>query len=128
VLIVSDLLAGKGKEWDPATSCSFAGESMLARIGHHIGVAMVFGIKFSGFLAWWMWRTIYLLKLPSLAKKLRLMMDWTLNLLFGTEIEQMIMFSDVEGPTERIARIQARRRQGSPVKSSQPATNYDETI
>jgi hypothetical protein len=101
---------------------------MLASIGHHTRVAMVFGIKFSDFIAWWMWRTIYLLKLPSLAKKLRLMMDWTLNLLFGTEIEQMIMFSDVEGPTERVARIRARRRQGSPVKSSQPATNYDETI
>jgi NADH:ubiquinone reductase (H+-translocating) len=54
---------------------SFAGESMLASIGHHAGVAMVFGIKFSDFIAWWMWRTIYLLKLPSLAKKLRVMVD-----------------------------------------------------
>jgi NADH dehydrogenase FAD-containing subunit len=35
---------------------------MLASIGHHTGVAMVFGIKFSDFIAWWMWRTINLLK------------------------------------------------------------------
>jgi NADH:quinone reductase (non-electrogenic) len=48
---------------------------MLASIGHHTGVAMVFGIKFSDFIAWWMCRTIYLLKLPSLAKKLRVIVD-----------------------------------------------------
>jgi len=35
-----------------------------------------------------MWRSIYLMKLPRLAKKLRVMMDWTLDLLFGREIEQ----------------------------------------
>jgi hypothetical protein len=94
---------------------------MLASIGHHTRVAMVFGLKFSDFIACWMWRTIYLLKLPSLAKKLRVMVDWTLDLLFGREIEQMITFGDVEGLTERVARIRARRRQGSPMKSSQPA-------
>jgi hypothetical protein len=94
---------------------------MLVSIGHHTRVAMVFGIKFSDFIAWWMWRTINLLKLPSLAKKLRVMVDWTLELLFGREIEQMITFGDVEGLTERVARIRARRRQGAPVKSSQPA-------
>jgi len=43
----------------------------LASIGHHTGVAMMFGLKFSGFIAWWMWRSIYLMKLPRLAKKLR---------------------------------------------------------
>jgi hypothetical protein len=41
-----------------------------------------------------MWRTIYLLKLPSLAMKLREMVDWTLDLLFGREIEQMITVRD----------------------------------
>src|SRR5206468_186800 len=45
----------------------------LASIGHHTGVAMVFGIKFSGFIAWWFWRSVYLMKLPRLAKKLRVM-------------------------------------------------------
>ena len=31
----------------------------LASIGHHTGVAMVFGIKFSGFIAWFFWRSVY---------------------------------------------------------------------
>ena len=68
----------------------------LASIGHRTGVAMVFGIKFSGFIAWCLWRMVYLLKLPRLAKKLRVVSGWTLELLFSREIEQMITLRDVE--------------------------------
>ena len=57
---------------------------------------MVFGIKFSGFIAWWFWRSVYLMKLPRLAKKLRVMASWTLDLFFGQEIEQMITVRDIE--------------------------------
>jgi NADH:ubiquinone reductase (H+-translocating) len=40
-------------------------------IGHRSGVANILGISFSGFSAWWLWRTIYLFKLPRLEKKVR---------------------------------------------------------
>jgi NADH:ubiquinone reductase (H+-translocating) len=80
----------------------------LASIGHRTGVAMVFGIKFSGFIAWWLWRMVYLLKLPRLAKKLRVISGWTLDLFFSREIEQMITLRDVEELTSRITRIRAR--------------------
>ena len=81
----------------------------LATIGRRTGVAMVFGFKFSGLIAWGMWRCIYLTKLPRLAKKLRVLMDWTLDLLFGREIEQMITLRDVQALSDQIARIRARR-------------------
>ncbi len=55
----------------------------LATIGRRKGVAMVFGIKFSGFAAWVFWRTVYLMKLPRLPKKLRVMVSWTLDLFFS---------------------------------------------
>lgn len=84
---------------------------MLASIGHHTGVAMMFGLKFSGFIAWWMWRSIYLMKLPRLAKKLRVVIAWTLDLLFGRDIEQMITLRDVEELTDRVARIRAQVRE-----------------
>lgn len=84
---------------------------MLASIGHHSGVAMLFGIKFSGFIAWWMWRSVYLLKLPRLAKKIRVMVDWTLDLFFGRDIEQAITLRDIEATAEQFSRIRARRRQ-----------------
>jgi NADH dehydrogenase len=83
---------------------------MLASIGHHTGVASFFGFKFSGFIAWWMWRSVYLAKLPRLVKKLRVMIAWTLDLLFGRDIEQMITLRDVEELTERWTRIRAERK------------------
>jgi len=85
----------------------------LATIGRRTGVAMVFGLKFSGLIAWAMWRSIYLMKLPGLAKKLRVMMDWTLDLLFGREIVQMITLHDVQALTDRLARIRAQTKRGS---------------
>jgi NADH:ubiquinone reductase (H+-translocating) len=90
----------------------------LASIGHHTGVAMVFGIKFSGFIAWWFWRSVYLMKLPRLAKKLRVMASWTLDIFFGQEIEQMITLRDVEGLSSQWARIRARAKQAKAVPSS----------
>ncbi len=60
----------------------------LATIGRRTGVARIFGINFSGFVAWWMWRTIYLAKLPRLEKKLRVALDWTLDLIFSKDLVQ----------------------------------------
>ena len=91
---------------------------LLACIGHHAGVAKVFGIKFSGFLAWWMWRTIYLAKLPGLAKKVRVMVDWTLDLLFGREIEQMMTLRDAEMIADRLAKADARTTHQHPLTAT----------
>jgi len=82
----------------------------LASIGHHTGVAMMFGIKFSGFIAWWFWRSVYLMKLPRLAKKLRVMASWTLDIFFGQEIEQMITVRDIEELSDQLARTRARTK------------------
>jgi len=71
---------------------SFSTIGQLAAIGRRTGVARVFGINFSGFVAWWMWRTIYLSKLPRFEKKLRVALDWTLDLIFGKDIVQFQTF------------------------------------
>jgi NADH:ubiquinone reductase (H+-translocating) len=57
----------------------------LAAIGRRTGVANVLGVNFSGFFAWWLWRTIYLSKLPRLEKKVRVALDWTLDLCFAKD-------------------------------------------
>jgi NADH:ubiquinone reductase (H+-translocating) len=62
----------------------------LAAIGKRMGVANILGMNFSGFIAWWLWRTIYLSKLPRLEKKLRVMMDWTLDLVFSKDLVQFL--------------------------------------
>jgi NADH dehydrogenase len=94
---------------EPLKAFRYKTVGMLASLGHHTGVAKFFGMKFSGFVAWWMWRSVYLAKLPRLAKKLRVAVDWTLDLFFGREIEQTITARDIEATAEQIARIRARR-------------------
>ena len=68
----------------------FTALGQLAAIGKRTGVANILGMHFSGFLAWWLWRTIYLSKLPRLEKKSRVMLDWTLDLVFAKDLVQFI--------------------------------------
>jgi NADH dehydrogenase len=62
----------------------------LATIGERAAVAEIFGFHFKGFVAWWMWRTIYLAKLPGTVRKLRVMIDWTFDLIFPRDISQIM--------------------------------------
>jgi NADH dehydrogenase len=62
----------------------------LAAIGKRTGVARAFGLNFNGFVAWWLWRTIYLSKLPRFEKKLRVAIDWTLDLIFSKDLVQFL--------------------------------------
>ena len=69
---------------------AFSTLGQLAAIGKRTGVAKILGFKFSGFIAWWLWRTIYLSKLPRLEKKLRVTLDWTLDLVFSKDLVQFM--------------------------------------
>jgi NADH:ubiquinone reductase (H+-translocating) len=62
---------------------------LLAAIGRRAGVAEILGMKFSGFIAWWLWRGIYLSKLPGFQKKVRVATDWMLDLFFSKDIVQL---------------------------------------
>ncbi len=70
----------------PLAPFRFKGLGELATIGHRAAVASVAGLNFSGFLAWWMWRTVYLQKLPRFDRKVRVVIDWTLDLFFPRDI------------------------------------------
>jgi len=65
----------------------------LAALGRRTGVAQVMGMSFSGFPAWWLWRTIYLAKLPRLGNQVRVALDWTLDLVFPRELVQFLTSS-----------------------------------
>ena len=65
---------------------SFKTIGLLASLGRRTGVARILVFNFSGFFAWWLWRTIYLSKLPGLDKKVRVAFDWTLDLLFRKDV------------------------------------------
>src|SRR5437660_7023521 len=104
----------------PLKSFTFTTLGQLATIGRRTGVAMVFGMKFSGFIAWCLWRTVYLMKLPRLPKKLRVMVAWTLDLLFSRDIEQMLTLRDVEALGELAGRIRVRATQQTPITTASP--------
>jgi NADH:ubiquinone reductase (H+-translocating) len=62
---------------------------LLATIGRRHGVAEIYGWRFSGIIAWWLWRGIYLSKLPGLQKKVRVAIDWALDLIFSKDLVQL---------------------------------------
>lgn len=68
----------------------------------------------SGFVAWVLWRTIYLSKLPRFEKKLRVALDWTLDLLFSKDLVQ---FATRPAPAASPVRSPAAPRVPVPVGS-----------
>jgi NADH dehydrogenase len=82
--IVAALRGRSAKEF------SFRTLGLMAAIGRRAGVADVLGFKFSGFFAWWLWRTIYLSKLPGWDRKVRVAMQWTLDVLFSKDVTQYL--------------------------------------
>jgi NADH dehydrogenase len=73
----------------PRRAFAFTALGKMGALGHHSAVAEIFGVKLSGFLAWWLWRTIYLMKLPGLDRKIRVAADWTLDLFLPPDIVQL---------------------------------------
>ena len=63
----------------------------VATLGRHKGIADVTGLKFRGFLGWWITRTYHLYQLPLISRKLRVVTDWTVALLFRRDIAELSM-------------------------------------
>src|SRR5882762_1658186 len=79
----------------PKTPFRFSTIGQLASIGHRQGVANILGMNFSGFIAWLLWRSVYLLKLPRLVKKTRVALSWLLEMIFSKDLEQMLTLRDL---------------------------------
>jgi len=62
---------------------------MLAGLGKHDGAGRMLGVPVSGPLAWWIVRTYHLLALPTLARKVRVLIDWNIALFFPRDIAQL---------------------------------------
>jgi NADH dehydrogenase len=73
----------------PLRPLRFAIIGLLATIGRRTGVAEIRGFQFSGFVAWWLWRGIYLAKLPGFQKKARVALDWMLDVIFSKDLVQL---------------------------------------
>jgi NADH dehydrogenase len=68
----------------------------VASLGLYKGVAEVYGVKLRGFPAWFMHRTYHLSRVPTFNRKVRVVVDWTLALLFRREV---VSLGQVQDPT-----------------------------
>jgi NADH dehydrogenase len=100
----------------------------LATLGQHNGIGSIGPIRISGFLAWALWRTYYLWRLPRIEKRLRVATDWTVDLMFGRDISQIQTYaatkpgsySDVV--TDQEAANAQTATSGAPAGGKAPAT------
>jgi NADH dehydrogenase len=70
----------------PTKAFRYRPKGQLSSVGHNKAVAEVLGLKISGFVAWLMWRGLYLLRIPTLARKSRLFLEWNWAMFFPPDI------------------------------------------
>jgi NADH dehydrogenase len=64
-------------------------KGQLCSVGHNKAVAEIFGVNISGFVAWLMWRGLYLLRIPTLARKSRLFLEWNWAMFFPPDVAHL---------------------------------------
>ncbi len=74
---------------EPTRPFSYRQIGQLASIGHNKAVAELFGRRLSGFIAWLLWRGVYLLKMPTLARKVRVFLEWNWAMFFPPDIAHL---------------------------------------
>jgi NADH dehydrogenase len=85
--LASQLVAGlTGRERAPFRF-RLLGE--MVPLSRHTAVADLVGLKLTGFLAWFLWKTVYMLKLPTLAARVRVVLDWTVELFFERDVSEL---------------------------------------
>lgn len=82
-------------EGQPLQPFAYTNKGVLAALGHFRGVGRVGSIRIYGFLGWWVWRTYYLMQMPQWQRRVRIMLDWTIALLFKNDIVKLDLFGTV---------------------------------
>lgn len=67
----------------------YSPRGQMAVIGKRSAIASIFGIHLHGLSAWLLWRIIYLSKIPRLDKKIRIFLDWSIDLFFDRDIARL---------------------------------------
>ena len=76
-------------------------KGMMASIGKRTGIGNLLGIEVQGLLAWLIWRSYYLVHLPTLQKKLRVLADWILDIFFKRDVTMLKTFIEEEEKARR---------------------------
>lgn len=103
-------------------------QGLLAGLGRRCAVAEILGMKFSGFFAWWLWRTVYLLKLPGFERKVRVALDWTLELFFPRDIVYLRPLHAVRSPQAPADSVADDEPQFCPLEPADGASRRPEVV
>jgi NADH dehydrogenase len=87
-----------GRPLQPFVYASFGG---VCSLGRYKGVATVKGLRFKGFLGWFLHRSYHLLAMPTWTRRVKIAMDWTVALLFPRDLAQLGSLADPREPFER---------------------------
>jgi NADH dehydrogenase len=64
-------------------------KGLLAALGRHRGVGRIGNVRLYGFIGWWVWRTYYLFQMPQWSRRVRIVIDWTVQLFFRSDVVQL---------------------------------------
>jgi len=76
-------------EGQPTQEFNYKPQGMLASIGHNKAVAEIFGMRFTGLIGFMLWRGVYLLKVPTFSRKVRLFLEWNWAMFFPPDIAHL---------------------------------------
>ncbi len=87
--VAKNIIAEIEEKSDKKEVFDYKTRGMMASIGKRTGVGNLVGIQVQGFLAWWIWRNYYLANLPTLHKKIRVLVDWIIDIFFRRDVTML---------------------------------------
>ena len=101
-------------------------KGLLASLGHHRGVGRIGKFRVYGFIGWWLRRSYYLFQMPQLSRRVRIVIDWTVQLFFRNDVVQLDLQRerDALGMTEaRCPPADETRAASAPAAALHPASS-----
>ena len=98
---------------EPLQLMRYRTRGMMVTLGDHDAIVWLGRVTLTGFFAWWLWRTYALLQMPRWDRRIRLAMEWTLDLLFPPELVQLKVGQPAPA-TRRLVEAALRRLREGP--------------
>jgi NADH dehydrogenase len=95
-VVAQNIIAYIEEKMDKKEVFDYKTKGLMASIGKNTGVGNLMGIQVQGFLAWWIWRNYYLANLPTLHKKIRVLVDWIIDIFFRRDVTMLKTLAEIK--------------------------------